>query len=79
MTVWVFKPISKTAIYTDKDDKFLINKGKIDQAYNTTYNPLTDAGSLPAPTQEPFDPPAEVPDMAEAERIWKALVDAAQG
>lgn len=93
MTVWIFKPsktwaagpINKTAIYTPKDEKYLADKAAVNQSYqagvgiwaNVVQPHSQQSGQSKDP--EPIDPPTEIPDMNEAERIWKALVDSARG
>ena len=69
------KALSKTAIYTDKDEKYLADKAMVNRALANQQQVGISIEKHP----EPFEAATEVPDPVEAERIWKAIVDAARG
>lgn len=73
-----------TAIYTPKDDRYLADKAAVNQVYQQAAQGVWPNIAKPHPQQsgqskDPEPPATEIPDMDEAERIWKAIVDAARG
>lgn len=78
---WYGDGIIRTAIYTPRDEKYLASKVSMKALpgiwANIAQPHQQQSGQTKDP--EPIEAPTEIPDMDEAERIWKALVDSARG